>query len=154
MVRGVKSSIVVELGPGTGVFTKEILKHLPKSGRLIAVEANESFVKYLKSKIKDDRLEIITGDASKLREYLKKRGIGKVECVISGLPLGNFNKKTKDGILQAVSDCLEDDGTYIQFEYLLAGMKSVKSFFPHITLSFEMMNIPPAFVMRCKKSKR
>ncbi len=153
MVKGLKHEIVVELGPGTGVFTREILRQLPKDGKLICIENNEKFSKYLKERIKDKRLIICTGDASNLKHFLKEQGLGKVGTIISGLPLGNFRKEDKEKTLQAISDCLEDNGTYIQFEYLLAGMKAVKAFFPAISLSYEILNIPPAFVMRCKKAK-
>jgi phospholipid N-methyltransferase len=154
MVKGIESSVIVELGPGTGVFTKEILKKLPKDGRLIAIENNEIFVRYLKDKIKDKRLEICIGDAINLKDLLNKRGINKVSYIISGLPLGNFNKDLKNKILKEISNSLDDHGTFIQFEYLLAGMRAVKSVFPHISLSYEIWNIPPAFVMRCRKSKK
>lgn len=153
MVKDVKKPIVLELGPGTGVFTKKILKKLPKEGRLISIEDNEVFVKYLKNQIKDKRFKIIMGDALKLKEILNKNGIKKVGCIISGLPLGHFKRELKQKILKEIAECLENDGIFIQFEYLLAGMKAVKKFFPYISISCEILNLPPAFVMKCKKEK-
>lgn len=154
MTKNIKSSIVLELGPGTGVFTKEILKKLPKSGRLISIESNEIFVKYLKEKINDERLILCNGDALMLKKFLNDNGISKVGCVVSGLPLGHFNREMKDKILNEIKECLSDDGTFIQFEYFLAGIMSIKKFFPSISISFEFLNFPPAFVMRCKKTKK
>ncbi|MEK7213768.1 MAG: L-histidine N(alpha)-methyltransferase [Patescibacteria group bacterium] len=154
ITKNIKGSVIIELGPGTGVFTKEILKVLPYDGLLISIESNKVFVKYLENHIKDKRLILHNGDALKLREFLKKNNIKKVSCIVSGLPIGNFKKEAKEKLLKEISECLEDDGVYIQFEYFLAGIKAVKKFFPHISLSFELFNFPPAFVMRCKKSKR
>ena len=36
---------IVELGPGTGSFTKEIMKRKEQSTKLILIESNEIFVK-------------------------------------------------------------------------------------------------------------
>lgn len=146
-----KGSVIVELGSGTGALTGEILKRLPSDGKLIAVEANEIFARHLKEKIKDSRLKIYVGDALLLNEYLKAEGVRKVSCVISGLPLGIFDKKTKRGLLKEIFAGLSADGLFIQFEYLLAGYLAVKEFFPVISLSYEFFNFPPAFVMKCRK---
>lgn len=153
MVKGINSSIVLELGPGTGVFTEEILKKLPSNGLLISIESNEAFVNYLSGKINDKRLKLYNGDALQLNSILKENGINKVDCIISGLPLGHFNKELKSKILNEIKDGLSDNGVYIQFEYFLAGIKSIKRFFPNVKLSLELLNIPPAFVIRCKKTK-
>lgn len=154
MIKGIKSPIILELGPGTGVFTKEILKNLPEDGRLISIESNDIFASHLRDQIKDKRLKVITGDAAMLNLFLKEEGIDKVGCVISGLPLGNFKKETNHEILREVFKCLEDGGSFIQFEYILSAIRSVKKFFPAISISYEILNLPPAFVMRCKKNKK
>lgn len=151
MAKDIKGPIVLELGPGTGVFTKEILKRLPKDGLLISIENNEAFVEYLHKKIKDDRFRLYTGDALHLREFLDQHGISRVNCIVSGLPLANFKTEAKEYILREIYDCLEDNGTYIQFQYLLAAMNSIKKVFPTVAVSYELFNIPPAFVMKCKK---
>ena len=40
--------LVVELGPGTGVFTTEIMKNLSPGTEFFCVESNEIFAKELK----------------------------------------------------------------------------------------------------------
>jgi phospholipid N-methyltransferase len=40
-----KSKVVVELGPGTGVFTKALLKAMPQDSQLLVIELNEAFFK-------------------------------------------------------------------------------------------------------------
>ncbi len=151
MVKGIDSKIIVELGPGTGVFTKEILRILPEDGMLISIESNESFVNFLNENISDKRLKLYKADALQLRSILKQNGLDKVDCIISGLPLGHFSRELKSKILNEIKGALSDDGTYIQFEYFLAGIRSINKFFSNISLSFELLNIPPAFVIRCKK---
>ncbi len=154
MTSSIHSSIVLELGPGTGVFTEEILKKLPEDGLLISIESNEIFVNYLRNKIKDKRLRLYHGDALKMKEFLRENNLSQVDCIVSGLPLGHFSKELKDRILKEASECLSNNGEYIQFEYIMAGIRSIKSFFPFISVSLELLNFPPAFVMRCKKVKK
>lgn len=151
MVRNVKGKVVLELGPGTGVFTEEILKVLPPDGILISIDSNKNFINYLSNKINDSRLKLIEGDAREMREILNKHNINEVDFIVSGLPLGHFGKELKKQILRSSKDCLKIGGKYIQFEYLLAGYGSVKEVFPDTKISFEIFNLPPAFVMECIK---
>lgn len=154
MVRGINGRIIVELGPGTGVITKEILKRMPSNARLISIENNPVFIDYLRKNINDPRLEICDGNAYDLRMILAGITIEKADCIVSGLPLGIFTKSDRMKLLTEISDCLSGDGTLIQFEYFLSGIKTIKSFFKKISLSYEIWNLPPAFVMRCKKNKK
>jgi phospholipid N-methyltransferase len=94
---------------------------------------------------------LFKSDALQLKDILKQNGIDKVDCIISGLPLGHFSSGLKRNILEKIKNSLSDHGIYVQFEYFLAGIKSIKRFFPNVTFSFELLNIPPAFVIRCKK---
>src|SRR3989344_793476 len=56
---------IVELGPGTGVFTRMILKRMRKDAKLTVVELNPDFCNNL-TKINDQRLRIINADARDL----------------------------------------------------------------------------------------
>jgi phospholipid N-methyltransferase len=147
-----KGKVVLELGPGTGVFTKEILKVLPRDGILISIDSNKDFIDYLSNKIDDTRLKLVEGDAREMREILNKYNIQEVDFIVSGLPLGHFGKELKNQILSCSKDCLKQGGKYVQFEYLLAGYKSVKEVFPTMDISFEIFNLPPAFVMECTRT--
>ncbi len=151
MVKGIEGPVVLELGPGTGIFTKEILKELPPQGKLICIENNEAFARHLRREIKDKRFKLYIGDALMLKKFLASSGVAEVDCVISGLPLGNFKKEAKQKILKEIAACLSAQGLFVQFEYLMAAIKDIKKVFPSVSISFELFNIPPAFVMRCQK---
>jgi phospholipid N-methyltransferase len=142
-----KNIVVVELGAGTGSFTREILKHLPESGHLIVFEINNEFAKQLKSDFKDKRVRIVQDDACKLRNYLDEYGFEYADYIVSGIPLGNFSRKTKWSILGAVKDNLAVHGSYIQFQYFLASILTIRKFFPKLRISYEVRNVPPAFVI-------
>jgi phospholipid N-methyltransferase len=72
---------VVELGPGTGAFTKLILDRLRGHGRFLAIEINKTNVSVLRHRFAG--LEIIHDSAEHLPRYLGRR---KANCVISGRP--------------------------------------------------------------------
>lgn len=142
--------IVVEFGAGTGSVTKYLLKILPKDSILISLEINESLINKLTKSIHDPRLILIKGDASRLGTYLQELNIGKVDFVISGLPLGNFSRKSRYAIYSEICTNLKYDGIYTQFQYLLASFIEIRRIFSVTDLAWEVRNVPPAFVYTCK----
>ena len=60
--------LFVEYGPGVGTFTKSILERLPADARLIAIDTNQDFVRYLRAEISDYRLKIVHGSAENVNE--------------------------------------------------------------------------------------
>ena len=69
--------IIVELGPGTGVFTREIIKRKKKTDILIIIELNKSFYDSLKKQLpKDDKtIILVNGCASKILNILLKLNV-------------------------------------------------------------------------------
>lgn len=151
MVQGVTGPVVLELGPGTGVFTKEILKQIPDDGKLIVIENNLEFVKYLKEQITDKRFKLYIGDASDLKQFLHQEGVSSVDFVISGLPLSNINQELRQKIIQEIHSCLKMGGMFVQFQYLMTARREIKKMFSSISITLEPLNFPPAFVMKWKK---
>ena len=146
----VEVKCVVEYGPGTGVFTKEILKRMNPDAILIIFETNPSFYNNLKETISDERALILNESAEKIGEYLELKNIDKADYIISSLPLTVFPKELKENILKNSVDCLSEKGEYIQFQYSLNAHKLLKSNFSNVKLAFSLLNMPPAFVYKCK----
>ncbi len=141
---------VVELGAGTGAVTKYILEVLPKNSKLISIEINPALAKKMAKSIDDPRLEIITGDASKLGKYIKERRIQKADYIVSSIPLGSLPQKIRLAIYNEIKNCLKPGGLYIQFQYLLANLSEIKNRFIISHIGFELQNFPPAFIYTCK----
>lgn len=148
-----KGIVIVELGAGTGSFTKVILSKLPKDGKLLAFEIEPNLARYLRDRFKDERVVIISDDAAKMHTHLRKYGVEKADHIISGIPLGSFDRNTRQRILEAVYNNLKDDGLYMQFQYLLASILHIKKIFNVKISAYEIRNMPPAFVYQCKKKK-
>jgi len=133
------ASQVVEFGAGTGPVTREILKHLPASGRLTCFEINPELCRCLEA-IGDPRLDVVNDDAENCERYVKYP-----DCVISELPLALFSRSAKERILSFASR----SGRYVQLQYTPALSKELKRYFSDVQLKFVPRNIPPAFFYVC-----
>jgi phospholipid N-methyltransferase len=142
---------VVELGAGGGAFTLELLSRMPADSQLIVFELNPAFAQHLRKIIKDSRVMIIEDDARRLGHHLEQLHIHKADYILSGLPIGNFNRAMRQEILLAIHDNLSDTGRYVQFQYFLANWRHIKSIFDTKVIGYEIRNVPPAFVYECKK---
>ena len=58
-----KDKLIVELGPGTGVFTDLIINKMADDARLLVFELNDNFYNSLSSRINDPRVKIIHDSA-------------------------------------------------------------------------------------------
>ena len=143
-VRYSKDEYVVELGPGTGVVTAELLKIGIDPKKLIVIEYNENFYFQLKRNFPDVR--VVHGDAAGLTNILKDI-VGQVGTIISGLPLRSLPRKTSSAILNQIPRVLSSEGRYIQFTY---DFLSRNKFYPTggklIESQKVMRNLPPAKV--------
>lgn len=146
-----ESKVIVELGPGTGVFTRKILEKLHPEGKLFVFELNDAFMAMLKKEFKDERVVLIHDSAEKISYYLGQHSIEKADAIISSLPLANFPINLKNNILQESHRAMSDKATYVQFQYSLNAKNSIKHIFKHVKISFTPANFPPAFIYYCKK---
>ena len=78
--------VILELGPGTGVFTRELVRRFP-SARVVAVELNERFAGHLRASVPG--ATVVNGCASRLDAHLAALGHtpNDVAAVVSGLPI-------------------------------------------------------------------
>ncbi len=134
---------IVEFGSGTGSVTTEILRHMPKDSRLTCLEINPNFCERLK-KIKDSRLKVVNDDVQNCSRYVEQP-----DCILSSLPLANFNDSEKEKIFALTSK----SKTYIQFQYNPFLRPNLKKYFNDVEMKFVLLNIPPAFVYISRNPK-
>ncbi|RYM34537.1 methyltransferase domain-containing protein [Brumimicrobium glaciale] len=147
-----ESNVIVEFGPGTGVFTRRIIEEMNPNASLYVFELHEPFfVKLQKEYEDDDRIQIINDSAADVRKYLKADGKDFADVIISSLPLTNFDQKLTMRILKSAEIALKPEGQYIQFQYSLNARKLLVKIFNSISIQFTANNLPPAFVYTCKK---
>lgn len=145
------SRIFVELGPGTGVFTEEIISKMSDDSVLLVFELNDSFFENLHNSIKDERVHLIHDSAEKIKDYLLEYQLDHADVVISSLPLAVFSSELRTSILNAAEQSLKQTGKYIQFQYSLQAKSNLKKLYKNVSISFTPLNFPPAFVYTCSK---
>lgn len=117
---------ILEVGPGTGPFTKVLLKLLRPGDRLDLVELNRSFCDELERKLLKDfraahrdidvRLHCARIEDVTLEE--------PYHCIICGLPFNNFPPKLVRSIFRRLMSLLRPGGELVYFEY--AGVRAMK----------------------------
>jgi phospholipid N-methyltransferase len=152
------AATVVELGPGTGAYTTEILHRISSEAKFIAIEKNPVFLAGLRQRF--ENLEIIEGDAGNLVHLLHHRGIDAVDVVVSGLPWAAFPETVQQKILSEVHHILAPDGRFVTFAYFGMHMlprarafrNLLESFFGQVERTpLAWRNLPPAFAYHCKR---
>jgi len=145
--------LCVELGPGTGVFTEQMIaKGIPED-KIVLIEFNPRFAFLLKQRF--PRATLIQGDASKLPRILHQIGLDHTPRIISGLPLRSMKWREKTAIALSVSHALSPGGIFVQFTYF-NGEPLPKTVCKRYNLNAERVslvvrNVPPAIVWRYRK---
>lgn len=145
------AKVIVELGPGNGAITKHLLKRIKSDTKLICFEINDVFYKDLK-KIKNPQLFVVNESAELIKSVVYKQGFDEVDYIVSSLPLAILPSELTHTILDNSYAILKAKGQFLQFQYSLSYYSKLKEFFGgNITLGFEPINFPPAFIYKCAK---
>lgn len=143
-----RATHVVELGPGTGVFTEAVLALLRPEARLTAVEINPRFADALRERF--PQVGVINGSA-------EHRTPDDIDVVVSGLPWTAMTADRQARILDVVTAKLVPNGRFTTFAYAHAAWTpparrfaaSLRSRFAVVErTSVVWGNLPPAFVYR------
>ena len=149
---------VVELGPGTGVVTRQIVASLRQDAFFFAVELNEKLIERLRAE--NPSISFVHGSAEDLVSILADRGKSSADAIISSLPWACFSDALQDRILDAVSASLKPGGRFLTYAYLQGTLlpgahrlrKKLRGRFSKTDFSSVVWrNLPPAFLYRCTK---
>lgn len=147
---------VVELGPGTGVFTTAIQRELSPHAELLCLEINSTLARGLAARVPAAR--VVNDSAENLETHVKADQ--PVDCVISGLPWVILSDEDQRRLLEPVVRVLRPGGRFATFGYshgawLPAGRRFralLERVFETVETSESVWkNFPPAFVYRCRK---
>ena len=153
--------VVVELGAGTGVMTRALLDALPPQAKLVVFEINHRFFNYMKNNFSDPRLILINSSAANLDAELRRRGIHKVEAVVSSLGLGFMSDRQRLSLFRQLIPYLHRHSVMTQYQYI-HGMQFHHGHFSRLNLRplldryfasvqsrIVWRNLPPAIVFSC-----
>lgn len=160
-----RARTLVELGSGTGVITREILRRMGPESRLYTLEVNPNFVRHVKVHCRDRRLTVIQADAARLGHELRLLRAGPAQAVISSLGLTGMTPLQRARILESAQACLAPLGVMTQFQYLQAPVPDwsnvplrrfeekmfLESYFSSVSAKLVLLNLPPAMVFTCRK---
>ena len=142
---------VLELGPGTGVFTRALLGRGLRQDELTLVECDPFFLRLLKHDYPETR--IYQEGVERLR-HINLLGSEHAGAIVSGLPLLSMSMRSRIAILQFAFRHLRPGASYYQFTYGLhcpvpravlerMGLKAVR-------MGSILVNAPPATVYRIR----
>jgi phosphatidylethanolamine/phosphatidyl-N-methylethanolamine N-methyltransferase len=148
---------VIELGPGTGVFTRALLAAGLPPHRLALVEADPVFASALSRRHPGAR--VLCMDAAQLGDTQPLFDGARAGAVISGLPLLSMPPVVVARIVSGLFERqLHDDGVLHQFTYGVRCPLS-RSLLDQLDLEATrvgsaMFNLPPATVYRIRRRQR
>ncbi|HEX8298271.1 MAG TPA: methyltransferase domain-containing protein [Rubricoccaceae bacterium] len=158
---------VLEVGAGTGAFTRALIERLGPSDTLVVVELNPTFCARLRVQIAEwtrapgaPAVELVEGDV------LTYEPQAPFEYIVSSLPLNAFPETLVTQIVRKLEAVLAPGGTLAYFEY--TGFRSVRegvrrvrgergpsaveaALAPHVVGSRQVLwNVPPATVRQVR----
>jgi phosphatidylethanolamine/phosphatidyl-N-methylethanolamine N-methyltransferase len=145
--------VILELGPGTGVVTRELIGRYPRT-RVVAVEVLDAFASRLEQTAPG--VTVVRGCASELDAHLAGLCIDpdEVAAVVSGLPMLSLPGDLPGRILGSVRAVLRPGRRYVQFTYFRrAWRRFTLDGFRQVGCRRVWLNLPPAYVLTFVRSE-
>lgn len=139
-----KVKLFVEYGPGVGTFTRPILDRLAPAAKLIAIDTNDDFIKYLAKEIDDPRLIAVHGSAADVEQIVADAGFAHADYVVSGLPFSTLPPGVGQAIGAATSRVIRAGGAFLVYQFSPKVRDFIAPHFERIDRGFEWINVPPA----------
>lgn len=151
-IRFDRADCIVEYGPGTGSFTRKLLKYRKEGTKLILIENNPAFYDRLRKEFgMQKEVVIIQGSAENVNGYLRQFGIKTADYIVSGLPFTSLPKDISEKILLATQSAIGTKGRFLTFQYSLVKRRFFEKYFTMADCLLELKNIPPAYVLVMRK---
>ncbi len=136
---------VLELGPGTGTLTKEILTALPSPSQLTSIEQEQELAEHCRKHF--PHISVIHADAlAYLNEHPQP-----YDVIASGIPFTALSRDQRQQWFRIVHQRLNPGGRFLVLQYSRTVCEDLKNIFGNLETRRIWMNLPPAFVFTCRK---
>ncbi len=142
------AELIVELGAGTGPFTKLISRRLAPDTRALVFERDRAMRNTLQARYPN--LEFHS-DALELAELVRSANGSGVDAVVCSLPFATFPRAMRTRITHDIHRVLRPGGNLIAVQYSTQMRRSFQALFDSVSLSLVPLNVPPAIVYTCTK---
>ena len=150
-----KKNVIIEYGPGTGVFTPYLLDNLTPDSTLILIERNVEFVNILQNSFRDPRLVIYHESAENVVALLARSGLKKADYIISGIPFSFLPHPLRNTIVKESAECLRPGGKFLSYQTFFQLDKFLKDYlerhFKKVKTEFCIRNAPPIRIFEAIK---
>jgi phospholipid N-methyltransferase len=149
---------VVELGPGTGAFTRAIVPRLGSSSTLLVIDRERVFIERLRELW--PQIDCVCASAAALPTLAAERHLLPIDHIISGLPFASLPVSVTQAILDGIEQTLRIAGTFTTFQYVHAhGMRAAVAFRDDMnhrmgsspSRLLVTRNLPPAYVLTWRR---
>ena len=147
------TKLFVEYGPGVGTFTRPLLDKLAPDAKLVTIDTNPDFTRYLKESINDDRLVAVNGSAADVETILMDQGLGSADYVLSGLPFSTLPAGIGEDIAEATANVIRPGGAFLVYQFSPKVRDFIEPHFEPIKRGVEWINVPPATLFWAYKSE-
>jgi phospholipid N-methyltransferase len=149
-----RARVIVEYGPGVGTLTAEILQRMRNDARLVVIETNLEFVKFIGASFPDARLQVEHDSAENVATILRRRAMPPADYILSGIPLGSMPKDLQARIAIASRDALGPGGEFLVYQFTSRVLPVLRRTFPVVRRGAEFRNFPPAQLFACSGASR
>ena len=146
--------LFVEYGPGVGTFTRPILEKLGPDAKLVTIDTNPDFTRYLNDSIDDPRLVAINGSAAHVEKILADQNLGSADYVLSGLPFSTLPAGVGEDIAEATANVIRPGGAFLVYQFSPKVRDFIEPHFAPIKRGFEWVNVPPATLFWAYKGEQ
>ncbi len=121
-----------------------MLDRLSGDARLVTIDTNPDFTRFLDKSIDDPRLVAVTGSAADVEDILAERGLGDADYVLSGLPFSTLPPGIGEDIAEATARVIRPGGAFLVYQFSPKVRDFIEPHFERIERGFEWVNVPPA----------
>lgn len=147
-----QARVIVEIGPGVGTISREILKRMRPDAVLLVFEINDDFVHHLRQNFGDTRMRIVHRSGTDVSEVLREMRLGSADYIFAGIPFSIMSDEARMAVLNNSYDALRTGGVMLVYQFSGKVKADLEKLYGRVHRLFEPRNVLPAQVFHCVKT--